>query len=219
MLMTDGEIKQATQSGRLVIGDYDGAQLQPCAYDARAGKEALVSGNDQLIDLPKAKSVTLKAGDFALIMTHESFKLPNDIAGHIGMKSSWARRGLVLLAGIQIDPGFEGHLRLGFYNSSLRRLTIDYLDEICTIEFHQLSKDVEKPIGPIPDLKEGRIPDTDKAFLRELETLSLSDLSRDMRSLSQSVKTATKIGYIVALPLLGATFLGILGIVASLLFK
>lgn len=219
MLMTDGEIKVAIESGRLRIGNYSEAQLQPCAYDARAGKEALVSGNDELVDLEKAKSVTLKAGDFALIMTHESFKLPLDLAAHIGMKSSWARRGLVLLAGIQIDPGFEGHLRLGYYNSSLRRITIDHQDEICTIEFHQLAKEVEKGIAPMPELKEGRIPNIDKAFLRELETLSLSDLSRDMRSLSQAMETATKIGYTVALPLLGATFLGILGIVASLLFK
>lgn len=219
MLMTDGEIKAALDSGHFKIGHYSGAQLQPCAYDARAGKEALVSGKDKLVDLPKENSVTLNAGDFALIMTHESFTIPLDMAGHIGMKSSWARRGLVLLAGIQIDPGFEGHLRLGYYNSSLRRISIDYLDEICTIEFHQLAKAAEKGIASNPDLKEGRIPSIDKAFLRELETLSLSELSINMQNLSKAVATATRIGYTVALPLLIATFLGILGIVVNLLSK
>ena len=217
MLMTDGEIKKALESGHLKIGNYSETQLQPCAYDARAGKEALVSGKDKLIDLPKENSVTLNAGDFGLIMTHESFKVPLDMAGHIGMKSSWARRGLVLLAGIQIDPGFEGHLSLGYYNSSLRRISIDYMDEICTIEFHQLAKAAEKGIPPNPDLKEGRIPSTDKAFLRELETLSLSELSSNMQKLSKAVTTATKIGYTLVLPLLIGTFLGIFGIIVNLL--
>jgi len=217
MLMTDGEIREALDSGHLKIGNFSEPQLQPCAYDARAGKEALVSGKETLVDLPKDNSVTLNAGDFAIIMTHESFIIPLDMAGHIGMKSSWARRGLVLLAGIQIDPGFEGHLRLGFYNSSLRRISIDYQDEICTVEFHQLAKEAEKGIAPNPDLREGRIPSIDKAFLRELETLSLSELSTNMQSLSKAVTTATRIGYALALPLLVATFLGILGIVVNLL--
>lgn len=219
MLMSDGEIREALDSKHLKIENFSEPQLQPCSYDARAGKEALVSGRDKLVDLPKENSVTLNAGDFALIMTHELFAVPLDMAGHIGMKSSWARRGLVLLAGMQIDPGFEGHLRLGFYNSSLRRISVDYLDEICTIEFHQLAKMAEKGIAPNPDLKEGRIPSIDKAFLRELETLSLSELSTNMQTLSKTVATATKVGYIVALPLLIAIFFGIFGIVVNLLSK
>jgi deoxycytidine triphosphate deaminase len=209
MLMTDGEIKQAIERNELVIEDYKEAQLQPCAYDARAGEEALVSGTDQLIKLSKSDSVTLRAGDFALIMTYESFKLPLDMAGHIGMKSGLARRGLVLLAGIQIDPGFDGHLRLGFYNSSGRRITLDYLDDICTIEFHRLARPVDKGILPISELKEGKIPDVDKAYLRELETVSLSDLSKDLRTLTQSVNILTKVAYYVAIPLFIAMLAGI----------
>ena len=34
----------------------------------------------------------------------------------IGMRSALARMGLILLHGMQIDPGFEGHLRFGLYN-------------------------------------------------------------------------------------------------------
>jgi dCTP deaminase len=216
MLMTDGEIKKAVTSGKLKIEPYDQNRQQPCSYDARAGKEALVSQNDNLVDLSKMNSVTLQAGDFALIITHESFTLPLDMAANIGMKSGLARRGLILLAGMQIDPGFEGHLRLGLYNGSGRAITIDYLDPICMIEFHQLSKPAERGIGAFPDLREGRIPEGDKAYLRELETTSLSDLAKDLRSLTQSVNTLTTIAYKVMLPGLLAIFVGIL---ISLIFK
>ena len=216
MLMTNGEIKEALKPGELGIDPYDPNRQQPCSYDARVGKEALVSRNYTLVDLSKANSITLQAGDFGLIMTHETFRLPLNIAANIGMKSSWARRGLILLAGMQIDPGFDAHLRLGLYNSSGRAITIDYLDPICTIEFHRLAKPAEKGIGPFPDLKEGRIPEVDKAYLRELETTSLSELGKDLRSLAQSVHTLTTVTYKVILPALLAIFVGI---IISILFK
>ncbi len=216
MLITDGEIIEALKSHEFGIEPYDANRQQPCSYDARAGGQALVSRDYVLINLSTANSVTLHAGDFALIMTYESFRLPLNIAAHIGMKSSWARRGLILLAGMQIDPGFEGHLRLGLYNCGGRAVTVDYLDPICTIEFHRLEKAVEKVIGPFPDHKEGRIPEVDKAYLRELETTSLSDLGKDLRSLAQSVNTLTTITYKLILPGLLVIFAGI---IISLLFK
>jgi dCTP deaminase len=209
MLMTNGEIKEVLKSGELGIDPYDQNRQQPCSYDARAGKEALVSQHDTLIDLSKTNSITLQAGDFALIITHESFRFPLNMAGNIGMKSGLARRGLILLAGLQIDPGFDAHLRLGLYNSSGRPITIDYLDPICTIEFHRLAKPVEKGIGPFPDLKEGRIPESDKAYLRELESTSLSDLAKDMRSLTQNMNTLTIVAYKIMLPALIAIFVGV----------
>lgn len=216
MLMTNGELKEALKSNEFSIEPYDQNRQQPCSYDARAGSEALVSRDYNLVNLSKVNSVTLQAGDFALIMTHESFRFPLNMAGNIGMRSALARRGLILLAGMQIDPGFEGHLRLGLYNCSGRPITIDYLDPISTIEFHKLAKSAEKGIGPFPDLKEGRIPEADKAYLRELEVTSLSDLGKDLRSLTQSMNTLTIITYKVILPALVAIFVGT---VLSIIFK
>ena len=206
MLMTDGEIREALESGRFIINHFEENRLEPCSYDARLGNEALVSRNNKLIDLTKANSIKLEPGDFALVITKEFFKLPLNMAANIGMKSGLARHGIILLAGMQIDPGFEGHLRLGFYNGGGRPTTIDYLDPICTIEFHSLNKDAEKKVRVFPELKEGHIPASDKAFLRELETTSLSELASSLRTLTQSVNTLTTITYMVILPILVAIF-------------
>jgi deoxycytidine triphosphate deaminase len=216
MLMTNGEIKEVLASGELIIDPYDEKRQEPCSYDGRAGREVLVSGNNKLIDLSKENSVTLRAGDFALIITHESFRFPLNMAGNIGMKSALARRGLILLAGMQIDPGFEGHLRLGLYNCGGRPITIDYLDPICLIEFHRLTKPAERGIRAFPDLREGRIPEADKAYLRELETTSLSDLAKDMRSLTQNMNTLTTITYKVIMPILVLIFAAT---IASIFYK
>lgn len=214
MLMTDGEIREALETGKMAIGNYDESRLEPCSYDARLGRQALVSRDYALVDLESVHSVTLYPGEFALVITEESFRLPLDMAGHIGMKSGLARRGLNLLAGLQIDPGFDGHLRLGFYNASGRPITLDYLDPICMIEFHHLARQATRSVGPFPDLQQGVIPESDKAYLRDLESSSLSEIQSELRTLTRNVVTLTAVTYRLILPLLVAIVVG--GVVAFL---
>jgi len=222
MLMSDKEIEAAVASGELVIGGFHPSSLEPCSYDAHLGDHALLSNRDDLVNVAASNSIVLEPGDFALVITQERFELSRSIAGHIGMKSALARQGLVLLAGMQIDPTFRGHLRLGFYNAAPRRVTIDYRDEICMIEFHRLSEPVRKEMPSFPELLEGRIPAADRAFLRQLETTSLSDLSRnigrlteDVTALTKEVRSLTTYMY----PLYVGIFLTLLGAIAGIIFR
>ena len=151
--------------------------------------------------------VTINSGDFALLTTFEKIKLSNIIAGSIGLRSYYARKGLILLAGPQIDPGFEGVLVLGVYNASPRKITLCYLDKLCTIGFHKLGKTTEKLHPGIEEQKHGRIPNIDKDYLRMLETRSFSELSKSVDQLSKDVstlKTVTKIHFSILLVILGA---------------
>jgi len=189
MLMRDTEIQQAVTGGKLCITPFEPGKLQGASYDLSLGGEALVSHSDQKILLEPNSSTLLhlEPGAFALVLTKELLKFPMDIVGVIGMRSALARKGLILLAGMQIDPGFEGHLRFGLYNASPRRITLDYDYELCMIEFHKLTGPVSKAIAPNPDLIRGRIPESDRDFLNSLETTSLSDLGKNMQSLTQNV--------------------------------
>jgi dCTP deaminase len=118
--MSDGEIRSAVDNGELGISDFADHCLQPASYDLRIGSPSLRSGDTTEIDVERERSIVLNAGQFALMNTYESVKLPADIAGHIGVRSYYTREGMILLAGLQIDPGFEGHLVLGVYNASPR---------------------------------------------------------------------------------------------------
>jgi dCTP deaminase len=164
----------------------------------------------------------MNAGDFALVLTRESVKLPLNISCTIGMRSSLARRGLILLAGMQIDPGFEGHLRFGLFNASPRRASLDYDDELCTIEFHKLTGNVEHPAPRNQDLIEGKIPESDRMYLRDLETTSLSELSRSVQSMSQSVATlATDMRWVKIILVSGiiSILAGVIGTIVKLSFS
>lgn len=224
MLMRDTEIQEAVEKKEIAITPYDPEQLQGASYDLSLGGEALVSSLDKKVILEPGSSTLLhlEAGDFALVLTKESVKLRNDIAGVIGMRSALARKGLMLLAGMQIDPGFEGHLRFGLYNASPRRITLDYDYELCMVEFHRLSGPVARPIAPNPDLIKGRIPEADRDFLNTLETTSLSDLSRAVQTLTINVAMiSTQVGTLLKfiIPSIIAIFTGVVVAVLVSLLK
>ncbi len=201
MLLSDGEIKEMLGK-EIVIEGFEEEFLQPSSYDMRIGKRALVSQAEKEIDVEKERSVVIKPGDFALLTTHERVKLSSDVAGHIGVKSYYTRKGLVLLAGLQIDPGFEGHLVLGIYNAAPRQLVLDYLSPFCTVEFHKLTRSVEKPYVPKGEQLKGQIPQVDKDYLRTLETQSLSELANSVRQLTANMGEMNRWMKQIVLPIL-----------------
>ncbi len=187
MLMIDKDIQRAIAEERLEIINVDNDSFKSLSYIARLGKRALIGGQAAEIDVANQGSITLKAGDFVLFNTAENFKLCDTIAGHIGMTSYYARKGLILLAGMHIHPGWEEHLILGAYNASPRDIVLDYLTGMITIEFHQLTQAPRISAGKNPEQQKGLLPKMDKDFLRALETQSLSEVSQELRQLARSV--------------------------------
>ncbi|MBW2984500.1 dCTP deaminase [Candidatus Woesearchaeota archaeon] len=226
-LLTDNEIKEAIKTKGIEIAPFDGEHcLQPASYDLRVGKRAIITksmGLEELkkkvekeesteIDVEKAGSMTVPAGGFALVTTLEKIKFSNLYAGHIGMRSFFTRKGLSILSGLQIDPGFEGTLVLGLCNLSPRQLTLDYEDRIATIEIHKLNKATAKPyIGKYTEEQmEGKIPQQDKYYLRTIETMSMSDLTKSLLTLSGNIDKLSKQFWYFWIPLIIAIIVGII---------
>lgn len=211
MIMTDKEIRDAMRTGDLEIEYFDDTNLQAASYDGRIGNRALIGGKDAEIDVERSRSITIQPGDFVLLITKEKLKLSNNIAGNLGLKSYYGRKGLVILAGLQIDPGFEGHLVIGGYNAAPRKLVLDYEAPFVTIEFHRLAAAVEKPYVSGEEQKRGEIPRIDKDYLRTLETQSLSDLASDLRKLTQNVGQMQKLLYYFYAPILFLILAAVVG--------
>lgn len=188
MLMVDSDIRAAIENKKINIDPCSQDNFKPLSYIARLGERALIGGDELELDIAAKGEMVLKAGEFVLFNTLEKFELSNVIAGHLGIRTALARKGFVLLAGMHIDPGWKGHLVLGGYNASPRKLVLDYEQDIVSIEFHQLTTPPRlKPVISREQLQ-GKLPSLDKDYLREMETQSLSDLGEDVRRLSQSVE-------------------------------
>lgn len=219
MLMTDSEIKAARQTGELSIEYFSETSLQGSSYDARLGDRALLGGSDSEINVREKGSVTIRPGEFVLLITREKFTLSPTIAGNLGVRSYYTRKGLVVLVGLQIDPGFDGHLVIGGFNAAPRRLTLDYEAPFLTVEFQRLTRPVEKIYVSDDEQKHGMLPRADKDYLRTLETQSLSDISGELSNLAQNVGAMqTQLKYFYTPVLLG-TFLAVVGFGLAALLK
>jgi dCTP deaminase len=203
-LMTDIEIRDAITSGAIAIGPLDDEQLQPASYDLRLGDRAIVTRTVDIeklrarvesesapeIDVARQGSVVIPAGAFALVVTRERVTLSAEYAGHLGLRGSFARKGLLLLAGLQVDPGFDGHLVLGLANLSPRAVHLSYEVPLATLELHHLSRAAATAHAG-RQAKTG-IPHGDADYLRTIETLSVSDLTRSLLKLADSVAALSR---------------------------
>lgn len=168
MLMSDGDIEKAVASKELVITDFSKECLQPASYDMRVGKAAFSSTLKRRIDVEKKGSVAIAPGDLILVSTYERVGTSSKVAGHIGLRSSHTRLGLVSLNGPQIDPGFEGTLTVGLCNLNSNSIELKFKEPFCTVEFFELSSPVGTSYhGPFQGQSGIRREDCDRVKARE----------------------------------------------------
>jgi len=188
MILVDHQIRDAVRQQHLFIRNFDESSVQPASYDLRIGNLVYAPpAPDHPVDLSiDGGFYRLPPYGNALLTTHEDLKLPDDIAGRIGLKSGLARRGLVASTGPQIDPGFEGKLFVSVFNLTATSLVLKYLDTFLTVEFHALEKKPEKTYqGPY----QGKYAPGAEAIdpLVRLEGVSLSQMQAQFTQLQQHV--------------------------------
>jgi len=193
MLMTGEMIRSAIEEGILRIDHFSDSYLQPASYDARLGEEAITSSQREKINPAKKGLLTIAAGDFALVTTHERFGMSTEVAAHIGLRSHYSKKGLALLSGPQIDPGFSGVLVVGLSNLSPRDITIPYKEKFCTIEFYKLTEPATVPYDGEYQNQAGISPQ-DLENLVEAQGMTfgqviklLGEVSLNVKSLSESM--------------------------------
>jgi len=71
----------------------------------------------------------LNPGQFVLAQTLERIRIPNDLAGFVEGRSSWARVGVTIhMTAPKIDPGFDAHITLEMANFG--RVPVDLRAEV-----------------------------------------------------------------------------------------
>lgn len=184
MLLSDIDLKNAMDKKEIIIENFSEECLQPASYDMRMGKEAVKEAGK--LDVEGKGVVMLNSGDLAVLGTYESVSLTRRYAGHIGLRSHYTRKGLVLLAGPQIDPGFRGILTIAVCNLGPGTIAIPYMEKIVTVEFFKLIKEASKEYsGPFQGQK--TIPSEDIEFILRAQGISISGVITELRTLSTTV--------------------------------
>ena len=154
-MLADKQIAQLGRDG--VIEPFEPEQLQPASYDMTLGQELRVFNHTSLrpIDTKEASDRTyplLMPSDghllesFALAVTQEMIRMPNNLAARVEGKSSLARLGLFVhvTAGF-IDPGFEGYITLELFCTHARGMIIYPGMPICQLSFQHLEQHAKVP--------------------------------------------------------------------------
>ena len=189
--MLSGElIKQKVENDELIIENFDPTKLSPASYDAKLGKTGYTTESRARIDIENAGHVIIKAGDFAIVTSFETFEIPMDIAGHIGLRSYYTRKGMIQLSGPQLDPGFKGIIIIGLFNASPRDIMIPYKEALISLEFIKLIEPAKVGYtGKYQD--QYSIPAPDLEWLIESKGVTFSQVALELSSLSKNVNDLT----------------------------
>jgi deoxycytidine triphosphate deaminase len=184
-ILANAKLKEAISSGEIQIAPAP-QKIEPASIDLTVGDEVFMASRDEVIKLSEGDFVLLPAGEIALIVTREEIKLSPKIAGHLGLRSFFTRKGLILLAGPQIDPGFEGTLHVVLCNIFSTEISLTYGEPFCTVEFHELSESVDTPYEGTYQSQKGITPQ-EIVDIHRRHGYALSIVTKNIQAMTQDI--------------------------------
>lgn len=191
MILNHQQIIAACKSGDIFINPFDEDQTEAATYDLRVGEKGATTSTKKLVNIKENGFLLLQPGDFGVLTVLEEMRLGPQYAARFGLRSKYARKGLIATTGPEIDPGYHGRLILGITNLTPKPVSIPFKDDLISVEFHRLEEPTKKPYaGPYQD-KLDLGPEDIEAII-ESEGMALSEMLTILRSLSENVGTLTK---------------------------
>lgn len=163
MILSDGTIRAALASGRILVEPLADGAIQPSSVDVRLAAQFRVFANHrypvidvrsdqpeltELVEVDAGGPFVLHPGEFVLGATLERIRLPDDVVARIEGKSSLARLGLVIhsTAGF-VDAGFDGDVTLELSNVATLPILLYPGMKIAQFAFFALDRPAERPYG------------------------------------------------------------------------
>jgi dCTP deaminase len=163
VLLSDRDILDEIDGGRITIKPFDPAMVQPASIDVRLDRYFRVFENHRYPHIDPAQAqddltrevqaegeepFILHPGEFVLGSTYEEVSLPGDLAARVEGKSSLGRLGLLThaTAGF-VDPGFSGHVTLELANVATLPIKLYPGMKIGQFCFFRMSSASEHPYG------------------------------------------------------------------------
>ncbi|MDD4239542.1 MAG: hypothetical protein PHT62_13465 [Desulfotomaculaceae bacterium] len=110
----------------------------------RLGNEVYLSSEELPKVLEKGDVVSIRSGEFALLITEEKIKLPFNVMGFISMRFSFKRKGLINVSGFHVDPGYYGKLIFSVYNAGPNDIVVRRCDSLFMIFFERFENKISE---------------------------------------------------------------------------
>lgn len=135
------KLKELINDQQIIGPTPDLTRVKNGAYELSLGNEVFqTDSKDKKKQILKQdnEQVTINPGQFALLLTEESVKIPQDKIAFISIKASVKLKGLVNVSGFHVDPGFTGNLVFSVYNAGSGPISMEKGEPYFLIWFAEL---------------------------------------------------------------------------------
>jgi len=113
---TERVLERAAEEGLVVPFSAD--RIVCGAYELALGPESFITSDSGVKRrVESGEQLVIPPGQFALLLTEESVRIPTDAIAFISIKAGYKFGGLINVSGFHVDPGFRGRLKFSVYNA------------------------------------------------------------------------------------------------------
>jgi len=191
-----------------LIDKFREDRIKHSAYELSLGLEYFLTSESSSpkIIIRTGDQIAIPPGQFGLLITEESVKIPADALGLISIRFRYKEPGLINVSGFHVDPGFEGRLKFSVYNAGPNAVHLTAGAPVFMLWFASLS-------DPTTDLYDGKrmkqlsLSDQDTMVMSG-QLASPASLKTDIEKLRTELTNLKWIGGVVAAALIGLVLRG-----------
>lgn len=121
------------------ISDYNESRYNKWSYDLCLGEEVYITSEETPKILTALEPyVSIRPGDFALLITQENIFVPNNCMAFISVKFTYKQKGLINISGFHVDPNYQGRIIFSVYNAGPNDILLKLGETVFMIFFGEL---------------------------------------------------------------------------------
>lgn len=138
--------------------DIQTVKVDCASIELTVGSEVYITPSSE--NDPKVKRILtekksqfiIPKGQFALLITEEIVKVPNNALAFISFKAKYKYKGLINVSGFHVDPGWYGKLTFSIYNAGPSDIALEKGDPFALIWYADLDNECVEDGDPFdPD--------------------------------------------------------------------
>ena len=192
MLLNNGGVKALIKNQTIKNGIEESVEGQK--YDFRLGDRFLKAkfartAKISELDVEQRKDAIIEPGETVFVMTEEVLNLPQDIRLRLSPKRKIGHEGIIILGGLDVDPGYLGPLFIGMYNFSSQPFILQSGKKLIAGIFEKL----EKPIKYVPtSMPDDEFPEELIGLIKKYQPISIQGIAEDLSSVKANLAEMQK---------------------------
>jgi deoxycytidine triphosphate deaminase len=180
--LVTGSALHAAVAGETFIRGGDPKAVDTVKYDLRLGPQALKAsiGLPKAIDQMQDAERWIEPGEVVFVLTQEELHLPANMIATLSPKRAITHRGITVLGGFAIDPGYAGRLWFGLHNFSSSRYALRSGTKLIACLFYELTEEEAQQYSCSPTEPVTDFPDELIDLVKNYKPIELKALQEEL---------------------------------------